>query len=131
MSPTANIDNPIFSPNTGVRYAITSSEIQTAAFFAENSEGNISSDYDFFTNPSSSIPMNYYNVEENSILSLDNSLYTGNFDHNGFIIIRDQIVNNPFRLLGQRYKINYDPKENLYDQDFSKIYDSNSASGFV
>ena len=100
--------------------------------FVEKSVSNISSDYDYFTNPSSSIPVNYYNMDYGRVKSLDTSLFIGKFEHNvSTIVIRQEIVNNPFRLFGQPFKINYDPRQSLNEQGFSKIYDCNSVSGFI
>lgn len=131
-SPIANTDNHTFSPNTGIRFASTESEIRTAAFFVEKSVYNISSDYDYFTNPSSSIPVNYYNISYSRIKSIDTSLITGEFERNrDIIIIREKIVDKPFRLFGQPFKLNYDPKQSLNEQGFSKIYDCNSVTAFV
>ena len=132
-SPKANIDNHTFSPNTGIRPPSTEAELRAAAFFVEKSVYNISSDYDYFTNPSSSIPVNYYNMSYSRIKSLDTSLITGEFERNGniIVVIREEIVDKPFRLFGQPFKLNYDPRQSLNEQGFSKIYDCNSVSGFM
>lgn len=132
MSPTANIDNHSFSPNTGIRAAPTEAELITATFFVQNSAGNLSSDYDYFTQRSSSIPSNYYGMNYSRIKSLDECLHTGEFEHNrSIIVIREEIVNNPFRIYGQPFKLNYNPKQSLNEQYFSKIYECGSVSGFV
>lgn len=132
MSPVANLDNHTFSPNTGIRLALTESEITTAAFFVEKSaDTTISSDDDYFTSQSSSILLNYYNVNHSKIIPLENSLLTRKFDDAGsIIVIREEIVNKPFRLSGQPFKLNYDPKQVLEEQDYSRIYDCTSVSGF-
>jgi hypothetical protein len=131
-SPQSNIDNQIFSPNTGIRSASTESEIRAAGFFVDKSISNISSDYSYFTNPSSSIPVNYYYFNPNKIKSIENALLTGKFHiNNSVIAVREEIIGNPLRLFGQPYKLNYDPREILGGQGFSKIYDSKSVSGFL
>lgn len=132
MSPNANLDNHIFSPNTGVRSALTETEMTTAAFFVEKSIGNLSSDFDYFTNPSSSILINYYGLNYDRIKSLDASLLKGEFFKNGnILVIRNEIVKRPFRLFGQVYKLNYDPVKSLDIKGFSEIYDCTSVKGFL
>jgi len=132
MNPSANIDNHLFSPNTGVRFAFTKSEMIAASFFAQNSVGIISSDFDYGTNPSSSVFCNYYNVSYNRILSLDASLYNGAFVHDGSIkIIRKEIVDEPFRLAGGLYRLHYDPNIILSSSGFNKIYDSSAVTAYL
>lgn len=118
------VDNNVFYQNTGVRYAFTTSEITAASFFSEKITSNISSDFDYSSNPSSSVFINNYNVKMNNIIPLDNSLYEKKFFDDGSIkLIREYIVKKPFRLSGLTYKLNYDPREPL-DADFNRIYDS-------
>lgn len=131
ISTTSNMDNHFFSPNTGIRYGFTKSEIIGASFFARNSLGNISSDFHYIRNPSSSIFANYYNVGYNRILSLDDSLNSGNFTRDGSIkIIRREIVNRPFCTAGGIYRIDYDPNIVLTNSGFNKIYDSYSITAY-
>jgi hypothetical protein len=46
------------------------------------------------------------------------------------VLIRNEIVDHPF-LLSYVYKLDYDPREVLSDQFFSRIYDCGSVSGFI
>jgi hypothetical protein len=132
ISPTANLDNRIFSQNTGLRSALTKSEITAASFFAEKSAATLSSDFDYFTNPSSSILINYFNINSTRIKSLDQSILTRKFDRNySIIVIREEIITQPFRIFGQTYKLDYNLKKSLEIQGFSVIYDSNSVSGYT
>ncbi len=132
VSPISNIDNSFFSPNTGVRFAYTKSEMIAASFFAQNSIGKISSDFDYSTNPSSSIFANYYNVSYDRLLSLDDSLYNGSFEHDGSIkIIRREIVNSPFRLAKGLYRLHYDPNIVLLNSGFNRIYDSSTITAYL
>jgi len=131
MSPTANIDNRFFSPNTGVRFAYTDSEMIGTLFFARNSIGKISSDFHYIRNPSSSIFANYYNMSYDRLLSLDDSLYSGNFTRDGSIkIIRREIVDRPFCLARGIYRIDYDPNIVLTNSGFNKIYDSYAITAY-
>lgn len=131
MSPIANVDNPIFSSNTNARSAFIESEIITAAFFVEKSVENLSSDYDYFTNPSSSILINFFGLNNTKIKSLDVSFLTKNFTRINTIVIRNEIINKPFRLFGQIFKLDYNPQKYLEEKGFSRILDSNSAKGYI
>jgi len=131
MSPVANIDNFFLSPNTVVRYAFTESEMIGASFFARNSIGKISSDFDYCTTQSSSIFANYYDVSYDRILSLDDCLFSGKFIQDGAIkIIRREIVDRPFRLAQGYYRLNYDPNTVLTNSGFNRIYDSYSITAY-
>lgn len=125
-SPIANVDSPVLSPNTGVRYAYTDSEMVGAAFFAQSSE-KISPDYDY-----TSVLSCYYDVNRKRILSFDDQLYTGQFLHDGSIkIIRKTIVERPFRLVGAVYRLNYDPNVVLSNSGFNKIYDNSAVTAYL
>lgn len=128
ISPTSNMDNTTFI-DKGLS-AFTESELMSAQFFSQNSNGLISSDYDYCTNPSSSIFMNYYNVQQSRIVSLDNELVSVKFDRDGVIkIIRNYIIERPFRLSTGVYNLNYNPNNYLYS--FNKIYDSNTVTAYL
>lgn len=130
-NPSVNMDNHFFSPNTGIRLTFTESEINAASFFVEKSMTNLSSDFDFFTNPSSSVPINYYFLNGSRIIPLDSSLLNKKFDlDRSVIVLRQEILNRPFRLFGLPYKLTYNPKQVLFNQNFSTIYDCNSVYGF-
>lgn len=131
MSPPANVDNHIFSPNTGVRYAYTESEMIAASFFAQKSIGKISSDFDYSTNPSSSVFYNYYDTSYDRIIPLDYQLINKSFVHDGSTkIIRSEIVDRPFRLAGGIYRLNYDPNIVLLSSGFNKIYDNSAVTAY-
>lgn len=127
----ANTDNHIFSPNLGVDYGFTESEMNAANFFSHNTN-NLSSDFDYAVNPSSSIFINYYNYNRTKIHSIDDNLYNASFNRAGsVIIIRDHIVKNPFRLKAGIYRLNYDLYGTLSDSYFNKIYDSKSVTAYI
>lgn len=124
MSTPANTDNRIFSPNIGIRYAYTESEMNVASFFARTSVNTIFTDFYYglaFSNQ-------YSNV---SVLSLDESLYNKNFKHDETIkIIRKEIISRPFGLYGVLYCLDYDPNEILCSSGFNKIYDSSMVDAY-
>ncbi|MGA3193074.1 MAG: hypothetical protein ABSD73_11295 [Candidatus Bathyarchaeia archaeon] len=125
LSPTANLDNPTFSPNTQIRYAFTTSEQQALETVAGMGSKKIAVD-DYY----SLLDYPLYPTE-----SIGERIYNGSFTmYNGEpILIRQEIVNHPFQSIAgsTAYKLDYDPRETLTTQIFSRIYDSNSVSGFI
>jgi len=130
MSPTANTDNHLFSPNSSPRLAFTNSEITAASFFVEKSEGGISSDFLYAGCSSSSVFINYLKYPRCKVNSLDNQLINREFYSKGdIIIIREEIIHRPFRINNGVIKIGYDPNIVL-SKKFSKIYECNTVSGY-
>jgi hypothetical protein len=132
-SSTANMDNHTFAPNTGVRMAFTQSEIDTAAYFANatTNQTTIGSDYDYFSNPSSSIMVNYYHMNFSHVKSIDTNILSKNYTNaTDIVVIRQQIITNVFRAFGSPYRITYDPRTTLEQQGYSRIYDSHTAIGY-
>lgn len=131
MSAHGNTDNHLLSPNMGERAALTESELIGASFFARNSIGKISSDLYYITNPNN-IFANYYNVSHDRLLSLDDSLSSGNYKRDGSIkIIRREIVDRPFIIARGYYRIDYDPNIVLTNSGFNKIYDSYAITAYI
>ena len=125
MSPPANVDNHVFSPNTGIRYAYTESEMDAASFFAQNSVETISTDWDYCD-----VLSCYYHCSR--VRPLCNSLYKQNFLHDGAIkVLRKEIVNRPFRISGGLYRLDYDPNTALSNNGFNRIYDCSTVTGYL
>jgi hypothetical protein len=125
LSPTANIDNPTFSPNTQIRFAFTRSELQALETVASISSKKTAVDL-------------YYSVLGYSFYPTQNigeSIYRGSYGIYGGepILIREEVVNRPFEPVGGwgAYKLDYDPRETLTVQGFDRIYDCCSVSGFI
>lgn len=122
MSPTANMDNPTFSPNTQVRYALTESELQAVKSTSNIWNGTIGVDGYYSELRTLSYPVKEINRE---------IAYVNYSDcQDLFILVREEIVTHPF-LLSYVYKLDYDPRDLLMNQTFSKVYDCGSVSGFV
>jgi hypothetical protein len=127
MSPVANLDNPTFSPNTQVRFAFTESELQAAERASNMWSGKIGVDGYY-----SLCWLSSYSAEE-----IDRQIYNRNYTdgQDMFILIRKEIVNHPFMIVYEEayglYKLDYDPRDVLTTQTFSKVYDCGSVSGFV
>ena len=122
MSPTANLDNPTFSPNTQVRFALTESELQAVERVSNMWNNTIGVDGYYSELRWSSYPVKQINRE----IAYVN--YTNCQDM--FVLIREEIVNHPL-LLSYVYKLDYDPQDVLTALTFSRVYDCGSVSGFV
>lgn len=132
LSPIANIDNSALFPNSGIRYAFTSSELQGASFTTSTTNGTISSDSDFITSSSSSVYINYIGVSPNRLSSLDVALMTHNITSDGSIqVIRTVIYDKPLRLEGQVYHLDYDLGQTLDASNVNKIYSNGGATAYI
>ena len=125
MSSTANLDNRTFSSNTGVKAALTDSEIQAGLACQQLFDMPIRSDLYFeFT-------LLYSNV---SIIPMDEQLFSGKFSpsNESVIIIRNEIENNPFYIFGSlAWRMNYNLESAINDGRFAKIYDCGTANGYI
>jgi len=131
ISPVANINNPLLTPNTLVRYAFTKAEIVAASFTAKNTIGQISSDFYYAYSPSSSIFENQFNINNTRILSLDNSLLSNQFVHDLSIkVIRKEIVYNSFVVESGIWKLIVDPNKLLINSGFDKVYDNGGVCDY-
>ena len=132
MSPAANVDNHTFSPNTMNTKAYAQSELLGTDFFVNKAVGKISSDSDYCTNPSSSIFLHVYGISPTRLHSLDSSLITTEFDHDGSVkIIRSIFFQEPLMKGGVPFFVAPNLDEHLYSQGFSKIYDGPTMAGFM
>lgn len=123
MSPSANLDNHIFSPNTGVRYAFTDAELHAAETISNRWSGNIGTDVYY------RMPFIYqfnakFSVIDGCILSKD---YKNCQDM--LVVIRQEVVKFAFQLGGNPYRLQYDPNQVLVEQSFSHIYENGFVSG--
>jgi len=125
MSSTANIDNRIFSPNSGVRYAFTESELEGMNTISKIWNGTIGGDK-YMNHPYEL----YFNREFENI---NDSLSAGDFtDLQGVIIlIREEILNYPFQIEMSILKLKYNLHIVLDNQNFSNIYDCGSVNGYL
>lgn len=119
LSPTANIDNSLLAKNSTVRYAFTSSELQALGTISGWGE-EITTD---------SYYLNGYEGTDKTQDISDNLISKDFSDLKGIVIIREEIVGNPFFLSGA-FKLNYDPRQILLEQGFSQVYDCGTVSAF-
>jgi len=127
MSPEANQDNRTFSPNTIVRYGFTQSELQAANTVSNIYDGKIAGDRNY-------ADLSYLPELDGRIVDISDQLYTRDFTHSQdmLVLIRKEIVVNPLKILGLApFRLDYDPRQALTEQGFSRVYDCGSVSGFV
>jgi hypothetical protein len=117
-------NNSLITPNTYIRYTFIKTEIIAASYVTKNNLGQISSDF-YTTNPSSGIFQNIFNIDNDRILSLDDSLFNSQFAHDNSIkFIRKDIIHNPFMVKNGIWRLTYDPNKLLIDSGFDRIYDN-------
>lgn len=124
FSNTANISNNKFSPNTQVRAAFTASELQAINTTSDIWDQTIKADYYY----SKCMSYSKYNIQ-----NFDNELYYNNISslQGELVLIRKEILENPFTLFGYVYKLDYNIIHKYNDLQFSKIYDCGSVYGFL
>jgi hypothetical protein len=123
LSPPANVDNLSFSPNSHVRCSLTESELKSIVTLTDKWDGPIKSDAYFAGYPTIQYPQISAFCE--NIYSRD---YLSLRDYITFI--REDTVGKPFNLFSSIYKLEYDLNVKLDELGFSRIYDSNSGSGY-
>lgn len=127
MSPPANTDNHIFSPNSTTALSFTTSELQAANTVSRIYDGNIYTD-DF----SSDCYIYGYRFNPNDI-SLGTYLDMKNLSalRNHLLLLRRDILDGkPFLSSSLPVRLNYDMRSLLNDQYFSKVYDCGSVEGY-
>lgn len=129
MSPSANVDNHLFSQNSAIRFALTESELCAIQTISDNSCKGIKTEIgsDRYFAAVNYLPINF------TIVPIDSNLYNGEFHNSSpkFVLIRDYIKNSPFKMFQTYHIINYDLDQKFEEQTFYKVYDCKSASLFV
>jgi len=132
ISPTANVDNHTFLPMTGSTAAYTQSEMVATHFFASKSVGEISSNSDLSTNPSSSLFINVYQISPNRMNNLDTSLITGNYPKDGSMkIFRTRWLSEPLKSGGYSLWIRPDFNEYISGLGFNRVYENPLMTGYI
>ena len=127
MSPEENQDNRTFSPNTIVRYGFTQSELEAMNTAANIHDGKIACDRNYEL-------LEYLPYLDDRIVSICDRLYSRNFTdcQNMLVLIRKEIVVNPLKISWfSPFRLDYDPRQALTEQGFSRVYECGSVSGFI
>jgi len=121
--PNANIDNPIYSPNTMFRHAYIESELKAADTISNIYQGQIVSDYTY--------PFHQHSGNEPDVASFKLSLISGDYSNiEGLVVVRKEIVEGVSHINGP-YRLDHEPGEKLADLNFSCIYNSGTVSAFL
>ena len=118
-----NIDSPIYTENTLIRYNFYDSENTAITTMLTKYDGIFSLDY-YYLHP-------LIIGDSGTFVDLSDRLIEGNFTNTeGLVIIRDEITKRPFNANGI-YRLNYDLKGLLEQQKGSMIYSSDSVYGYL
>ena len=123
MSPPANIDNAMFSPNTNWRATPITSELQ-AQTILDHYEGIGKSDLYY----ESRLSYFGYNTESfcNEIAERDIASMSGDL-----VLVRDTILRDPFMFFSSTYKLDYNLDDAMNAAGFRRIYDSGSVYAYL
>ncbi|WP_130645523.1 hypothetical protein [Methanofollis fontis] len=124
LNPIANEDNHAFSKNTGIRQALTESEIQAVRSVSEMWSGIIKADsYYVFNQAWGGYTMSTF----------DEELDRGDYSSLGryLSLIRTATMYEPFRFYSSVYRFDFDPGEKLSEHGISQIYNCGSVSGYL
>lgn len=123
MVPPVNADNPVFSPNTGMRYSLKTSELQAIETCSFIASGNIKTDQYF----SESQKYNYYKVS-----SFDSYLLNKNFDklEGRLLLVRKDIIGKPFKFASSVRMFDFNIKSYLGVSNYPLIYDCGTVEGY-
>lgn len=122
ISPVANLDNFMFIPNSGHRYALIESEIVALGTSSNIWQGEIGTDEYFAA----------VKTQEYDPRDISQELIFGNFsrDNGRLVLVRNEIINKPLWASRSIYCLNYDPNTKISSEGFCKIYNSNSVNGY-
>lgn len=114
-SDIANMDNPIYTKNIGIRFAFMESELKATKTITNIYDGKITSD------------MLYTTLRQDN--DIGESLLTRNFSElKGLIVFRKMVATKPFWTMRSVTKLDYDPYEQL--NTFNHIYSSGTVDAF-
>ncbi len=123
MSPTANIDNAMFSPNTNWRATPITSELQVVTILDEY-DGIAKSDRYYADR------LSYFGYSTESFCEeiADGDLLSMKGD---LILIRDAILTGPFMFFSSTYKLDYNLDDMINAADFYRIYDNGPVRAYL
>jgi hypothetical protein len=129
LSSAANLDNSTFLPNTQVRDALTKSELQAVQTITKIWNATIGVDHYCSSLPSGQ-PLSF---SLDATQDISEEIYSRDFSgaQDMLVMIRKEIVDHPFVLFQTIYKLDYDPRETIVAQSFSRVYDCGTVEGFV
>ena len=126
ISPTANVDNHIFDPNSVFTTALSESELTAIYSTGTFWNSTISSDEYYGS------VINDYNLSYKGLV-MDDNIYYADFTNQSksLVLIRTRMMTEPIELSGSPYKVDYNADEVLSNERYSQIYDTGSVKGFI
>ncbi len=127
VGPAANNDNRTLAPHITVSYGFTPSEMEAANTAARIHDGYIAGDRNYRN-------LGFLPEFEGRMANICDQIYYRDFTEiqDKLVLIREDIVVNPMKIHGfSPFRLDYDPRDALSEQGFSRVYDSGSVSGFV
>lgn len=122
-SPTADKDSPVYSQNTAYRMSYTQSEVQAADTLSQIYSGKVNTDSSY---------KSLLNTTGLSATGITPYFIDKDFTEiNNLIMIRRYSVENLVFGGGGIMKLDYEPRDILEEQGFSRIYDCGTVSGFL
>ncbi len=124
LSVFANYDNPVATPNTSFRYALTTSEMASHQALEEN----------YVTICTDRYYVWWYAPNGINSIDIGHSIMTKNFTDipaNVPIVVRSNIIDRTVLIDSVPHKIDYDVYGVLYDQGYQRTYNSGSVSTFT
>lgn len=122
-SPMANVDNLSFSPNSHIRSSLTEAELESLKTVTEKWDGPIKTDRYLAGSQVFQYPR---------VSAFCQQIYSDDYLSLGghIILVREVIVGRQFKIFSSIYELDYDLNAKLEGLGFSRVYDSNSGSGY-
>jgi len=120
----ANFDQPVFSTRV-VRLAYTESEIESMETISGTWDGVIATDLHAHAYFSHSKRMDT-EILSDGLLEKDFSEFSDTM-----VVIRKYVTEKPFLVSGGTCELDYNPRDVLDNQGFSRVYESGSVSAFM
>lgn len=123
MSPIANIDNPMFSPNTNWRATPIESELH-AGTILDYYDGVVKSD-NYYASRLGGFGYNTRSfceeVGDRNVMSMKGDL----------VLVRDAVLEGPFMFFSGIYKLDYRLDDLMESAGFRQVYDSGSVYAYL
>lgn len=123
MSPAANIDNHLLSPNTQATFALRASEMDAATTMIQGSHLVRTDRYLM----ESMLRLGYY------LEPFDTEIFSRDLDplRPDLVLLRGTVVCEPFKIYSTLYKPKYDLGEEFEKSRFSRVYQNGGVDGYA
>lgn len=124
MSPAAQMDNDIFTPNINMRLAPIESELSATTILSQ---------YNGICLTDSFFALRVYSVLGYHTDPFCQEILNHNISDlkGGIVLVRSDILTGPFILFSSTYELDFDLRAALEDTNFSQIYDSGSVYAYL